>query len=307
MAALTLLESAKLLPAVQRALIETYASSYAITSILPVFTAPSGVVKWNVESDLPYAAGSGKRNVNADFTTTQGKNAPQDATAKVYGGETEIDRYIKATNPASVVDQRMKQIRALAREYAIDVFEGDGGTAIRGVDWYMDNDVLFYNQRVTSSNAGTASAGATLSGNLMDRLLDKVSLEGGSAALFMSQRQKRKLSSLNRGNTVAEYNVVYPKGDVGMPVTTYAGVPIYTMVDGKGNDILSTTLGDSSSSSVYLISMGDERVSGFQVQPMNFVEANDGGSGEFNTVEWYAGLKVGAIRSVGSIEYVSEA
>ncbi len=306
--ALTLSESAKnMSPGGERAIIETYATSYRLIEKLPLRTRPNGIDKWNLETELPYAAGSGKRNLGANFTSTFGQTHNFNQEAKIYGGRVEIDNYIVKTNPGTVGQNRASQIKAQAREFTIDTFEGTGGTAFRGVDDWLNSQPEFVNQTVIGNNAGTASAGATLSGDLLDRLIDKCATGAGDACFVGSQAVMRKMFSLNRGNTVAEYNRVTGSGEVGDRFRTYGGIELVTLVDGKGIDLLSTTLGDGNSSTLYLMVFGEEMYSGMQVsEPIVRMNLQDETSSNFSVMEWYANSAPKAIRSVGRIQFVSE-
>jgi hypothetical protein len=67
MAALTLLEAAKSMPAgTPRAYIETYAEAYQPAQVMPIQPRPNGQMHWIVEYALD--ANVGSRSVGSDFT-----------------------------------------------------------------------------------------------------------------------------------------------------------------------------------------------------------------------------------------------
>ena len=89
MAAITLLEAAKLMePSRKQGIVQIYADAYDILRSAPVVSTGGRMAyAWNAEDDLAYTGSSGSRNVNADFTASQGDTKPLESQVKIYGGK----------------------------------------------------------------------------------------------------------------------------------------------------------------------------------------------------------------------------
>jgi hypothetical protein len=87
----------------------------------------------------------------------------------------------------------------------------------------------------------------------------------------------------------------------------YDGIPIIVLKDGKGTDLLSTDLGDGSSSSIYVVTFGEEQVTGFQVSAPDIVPLTQADVYNYFNIEWGVGTAPQAIRSISRLRYVSEA
>ena len=306
MAALTMLEAAKTLPpGFDRGVIQTYATSYHPMTVMPLITDPTGIMKWNLEYQLPYSSG-GVRNINGTWTSTSAQVNPYVENFRIYGGQCQIDRAIAATNVNRVALERESQIKAMGRRFAIDLFEGTGGTYIRGFADYLDNDPAFANQTI---DVGTVGAGGTLMTDNLDKLLSKMTIIPGSTFIYCTQTQALRIKKLARGNSATSdtaYRLNFSPEQFGYFSGDFGGVPVIHMIDGKGNDLLSTTQGEGTSSTIWCVTYGPQMVSGLQVKAPEVIPLNQADVYNYFDLEWYVAAAPGAIRSVARLRYVEE-
>lgn len=319
----TLLEAAKLMePSRKAGVVETYASAYQPMSVAPVInTGGKSTYTWTVEDDLAHTSG-GKRNVGSDFDATQGNVKPYESEVKIYGGKIKVDEYITDHSPASVAFQEASQIRAMAREFTVDLFEGSGGSSLRGArDWLL-YDGAFSNQEI---DAGSSANGDLLTMSMMDELVSKVSRN--NPYIYMRDLVARRLKVLARGLSATDTSqrLNYTPDQFGMWSWRYDGIPIIVLLDGKGTDLLSTTEIDgynggtnSTTSSVYAIDYGMEAASLFSSGAGGSVGANgvplpklemhgDGTNYKYERMTWYVGFVPHTIRCLARIRYVKNA
>lgn len=300
----TLLESAKTMPiGVPRGVVMTYALAYQPMTVLPLLPEPSGVHNWNLEMELPYTTG-GVRNINGSWTASRSSVSAYTDTFKIYGGEVKIDRAIAETNPAKVPQERESQIKAQARQFTKDMFEGTGGSSLRGIKDWIDNDPSFSTQ---SSNVGTASTGALLTTDHLDKLLSMGNIEIGRSFIYCTDNIGLRVRKLSRGNSVSgdtAYANRFTPEQWGYFAGMYADVPVIVLKDGKGSNLLSATQGDGSSSSVYLVTYGENMFTGYQVSPMKVISLTQADVYNYFDVEWYVGAVPKSIRSIARLQYV---
>lgn len=308
MAAVTLLEMAKTMqdPA-KAAIIGTYAMAYHPMTVMPIKTAPTGAYQWYLENALPYTTG-GVRNFDGTWTRTYGRNAPKSENIRIYGGSFQVDRQIARLNPAGVQDQKEKQIKADARRFTIDFFEGADGTALRGIEDWIDNDTDYSSQ---SFNVGTSTTAAVLSTNALDQLLSLVDIRPGFTFIYMTDTITRMAKLLSRGSITSSntnYAVTYTPDQWGYFAGTYDGIPIITVKDGAGTDMLTTTRATSADgSSVYAVTYGEDALCGFQSAPMEVYPLTDDTVYNFFDYEWPVGVAPQSKRCIARARYVKNA
>jgi len=304
--AMTLLEAAKTMPRCHaRDVIGTYASAYQPMMAMSLLDAPGGTYPWNIENELPYTTG-GTRNIDGSYTESRSNISPFVETFKIYGGQVKIDRAIATANPAKVPQEIASQVRARARIWTKDLFEGAGGTALRGFEDWLDNEVLFASQTV---NVGTASTGSVLLTDHLDQLLNKIKISPGNTFIYTSNTLGMRANKLSRGTNVSgdiSFQNRYSPNQWGMYNGSYGGVPIVPLVDGKGTDILSTDDGDGNSSAVYAVTYGPELVTGFQMGMPAVLPLSDASVYNYFDLEWYVGMAPQAIKSIARLRYVAE-
>lgn len=318
MAAVTLLEAAKLMePSRKTGVIQTYAEAYQPMQVAPVIdTGGKASYAWTVEDDLAHTSG-GKRNVGSDFTASAGNVKPYESDVKIYGGKIQVDEYIQDHSPASVTFQEASQTRAHAREFTVDLFEGSGGTSLRGWNHWLENDGAFSTQSVNSTS--TTENGDLVSLDMMDELVEKISR--GNPYLYMRDVHMRRIKRLARGTGDTDQRMVYARDEFGKWAWMYDGIPIVVLKDGKGNDLLSITETDgagtySTTGNIYAIDWGIEAAALFSSNekkgpngvPLPKVEQHgDGSNYKYIRMTYYVGCVPHTIRCAARIQYCKNA
>lgn len=289
----------------QQAIVGTYATSYQPMAVLPLLNQPSGVHSWNLEVGLPNTTG-GARNYNGTYTASKTRIASFAVNSSIYGGQVKIDRMFAKINPSQVPLEKAAQIKAMAYNFTKDVFEGAGGTYLRGIKDYLDNESIFSAQ---TSDIGTASGGTALVTDHLDKLLSLINFIPGRTYFYMTDNVGLRARKIARGNSASgdtAYNLNYSKDEWGYFSGSYGGVPIVVLKDGKGNNLLSTDEGDGSSSSVYAVTYGVDNFTGFQVGNPEVIAANDSSVYNYFDLEHGVGTAVKSIRSIARLRYVAE-
>jgi hypothetical protein len=316
----TLLEAAKLMePSRKAGVIETYAKAYQPMQVAPVInTGGKDSYTWTVEDDLAHTSG-GKRNVGSDFDATAGNVKPYESNVKIYGGKIKVDEFITDHSPASMTFQEDSQIRSMAREFTVDLFEGSGGTSLRGVKDWLANDGAFSGQTI---NAGSTVSGDVITMDMMDELVSKLSMN--NPYIYMRDIFARRLQRLARGmDATYSQRLNYAPDQFGVWSWKYAGIPIVALKDGKGTDLLSITEIDGAASlsttgSIYAIDWGMESASLFASGAGGQLGANgvplpklemhgDGTNYKYERMTWYVGFVPHTIRCVARIRYIKNA
>jgi hypothetical protein len=313
MGALTLLESAKLMePSRKRGVIQTYAEAYQPMTVAPVInTGGKANYVWSIEDDLAHTT-TGKRNLNADFTASEGNIKPYELDMKIYGGKIQVDRYIQKHSPESMAFQESSQIRSHAYEFSIDLFEGAGGTSVRGFRHWMLNDSAYSGQEVS---AGSTASGVLLATTKVDELLSHVDILPGSTYFYTTDVVMRRLRYLSRGSQSTEAHITYSKNEFGMWSWAYDGIPVVVLKDGKGTDLLSSAEIDGATSasdtcSLYLVTWGEEMASLVTSNSANIpeiLEQNDGTNYVYERLEWYVNMVPHRPRCIGRVKHIKAA
>lgn len=297
MASVNLLESSKQLTNTrQRAALQLYASTYQPLQAMNFVDAEAGgVLSWTVEDTLGTAGG---RAIGSDFTPDNGRFKPHKAVAAIYGGKVQVDRAIRKTNPNIVPSMKANKVRGFARQFVKDVFEGQGGTSLKGISkWIADN---YPGQAVNGSDAVIAMA-------KMDALYDKLNVVPGRSFFYMTQTPFLALNTLSRTNGTGQQNIQYQVNQFGMRVAMYNDVQIVVLKDATGTDVLSTTEttagahSGEDSTSIYGVTYGDDMFTGFQSGPMDFIDDSDASNFEEFAMEHIAGIAPKIPRCVARI------
>jgi hypothetical protein len=319
MAELTLLEAGKLMePSKKAGIIDIYARAYQPMQVAPVIsTEGKASYTWNDEDDLPYDGSGGSRNVGADFTATAGNSKPYESDVKIYGGKIQVDEYIQDHSPASVQFQESGQIKAHAKKLTTDIFEGEGGTNLRGFRHWMLYDSAYQGQEVS---AGVTDNGVLLDTTMVDELIEKVK-RGPDTYFYCTENTMLRLKYISKGQQSNEPRMVYEKNEFGMWAWAYDGIPVVVLKDGKNNNLLSTTEADSagnnnSTTSLYIVSWGIENAALFSSSTIigengvplpKVLKQNDGTNYVYTRMTWYVGLTPHEPRSIGRVRYIKDA
>ncbi len=313
MGALTLLESAKLMePSRKRGVTQLYAESYHPMTVAPVInTGGKASYVWSIEDDLAHTSG-GKRNLNADYTASEGNVKPYELDMKIYGGKIQVDRYIKKHSPESMAFQEASQVRSHAREFTVDLFEGAGGTSVRGFRHWMLYDGAYTGQEVS---AGATASGVLLSTSMVDELESHVDIIPGRSFFYCRDKIARRLRYISKGQQANEPHVTYSLNEFGKWAWAYDGIPIVVLVDGKGTDLLSVTeidgaVSNSDTCSLYLITWGEEMASLVSSNSGNVPDVITEGAGTnyvYESLEWYVNMVPHRPRCAARVKHIKNA
>ena len=312
----TLLEASKLMePSRKTGVVDVYASNSKILMNAPVInTGGKASYQWTEEEDLAYTSG-GSRNVGSDFDATQGNVAPYESPVKIYGGKIKVDEYIIDHSPASIRNQENSQIKSFSRRFDIDIFEGAGGTPLRGIKDWVTNQTQYQGQLMDASS--TTQSDLTM--DLMDEFVEMID-RTDMTYIYMNQYPWRKLKALARGLASTSQRINYGPTEFGKFTPMYDGIPIVVMRDGAGNDMLSKTesdaAGTANTTSVYAAAWGLESAALFSSNSMvapngvpvpKLTVENDGTNFKYERMTWYVGFVPHKPRCVARLRYVTSA
>jgi hypothetical protein len=303
---LTLVEAAKLETgdSYRSAVIELYAGSSSILSILDFMPIPGNALKYNREAELP---GVGFRGVNEGYTPSTGVLNPLTEALVIAGGDLDVDKFIVDTMGARQrsVQEAMK-VRALALAWTKKFFKGDSTADPREFDGLQI--------RVTGNQI--IDAGATANGDALSltKLDQAIARTLNCTHIVMNTAMSLKFIAAARTPTVSG-NVTQGTDNMGRPITLYAGHPIVTVdLDGTGAEILPFTEaspggGTATSTSIYCVSIGDDGLMGLE---NGGIDVRD--LGELQTapkyrtrVEWYNGIAIFNGRAVTRLRGIKDA
>jgi len=308
--ALTLVEAAKLNSGdvVKSAVIEMFARESDILMALPFEDIAGNAVKYNREQALP---GIGFRGIGEGYTESVGVLNPIVESLVIAGGDLDVDRFIVTTMGAEqrATHEAMK-VKALADTWTTKFIKGDSSTQPREFDGLQVR--LTGNQLIP---AGTTSGGTPLSLGALDAAIDAVD---SPTHLLMSKAMRRRLSAAARDTTVGGY-ISYNPDSFGRRQMFYNDLPILVAYNNNGGtEVLPFTeatwtgsayAGTATGTSVYVLSLGDNRLTGIQNGVMDVRDL-----GELQTVpvfrtrvEWYAGIALYHGRAASRLSSISDA
>jgi hypothetical protein len=301
--ALTLVEAAKLHSGdiMKSSIIELYARNSDVLQFLPFENISGNSLSYNREDRLP---GVGFRGVNQGYTESTGVLNPQTERLTIAGGDLDVDKFIVDTMGA---DQRSSQeamkVRALALRWGKAFIKGDQDSDPREFDGLQ--------KRVQSSMIiDNHSTGAGLSLAALDEAIDAVD---NPTAIIMNKALRRRLTQASRDTTIGGH-VEFTQDSYGRRMTQYADLPILIVdEDEEAEQILpfneAGAGGGSSSTSLYVVSMGEGKLIGLQngdigVRDMGELESKPA----FRTrVEWYSGFAIYHGKSVARVRGITNA
>jgi hypothetical protein len=101
--------------------------------------------------------------------------------------------------------------------------------------------------------------------------------------------------------------VNYRPEEFGTFAGQYDEIPVITMKDGKGTDMLSNTEGDGTCTTVYAVTYGPDNYTGFQKGPMKVIDMKEVSVNEAFDVEWLMNAVPQSVRCIARMRYVSNA
>jgi len=310
MADINLIDVAKSMPkGKERSAVYTYADATHVTARMPM--EMSGPVKsWKIVNDLPYTTtATATRSIYGEFTATKALEQPFNSNEKLYGGRVQYDRYLKRINPASTVaSQQKSQVKGFAHQFTKDVFEGAGGVGIYGIQYMIDNIDIYKSQiRYAGDETGNASTGGTLTQNDLDVALSIHNKIPGSTYIYCTRTVDLRIKVMSRGaGGAAAFDsqaLRYNMSEFGKWSHMYDDVPVVPLVDGKGDDLLSTT---SSISNLYIVTYGEENFTGFNSKGPEVINMNGVSVTEAFDFEHTVGTAAMSKRCITMIKYVAE-
>lgn len=289
------------------AVVEMFARASAWLAQIPFITIQGNAYAYNREGALP---GVAFRGINESFTASTGVINPHVEALRISGGDLTFDNFLIRTmgEGRRGLEENMK-VKALAAEITRALVKGDSESEPREFDGLQ--------ARVTGDQliaAGTTDNGDALSLAKLDEAIDAVP---GANAIWLSKALRRRFSAALRDQNLAG-NLDLEKDAFGRPLMTYAGIPLvvpYPENDGteplafdEQGDVKGTP-GGSSSTSLYVLAIGEGRVAGIQSQPMSVRDLGEMESEPkvLTRVEWDIGLVVEHGRAVARVGGISDA
>lgn len=258
---LTLVEAAKLYAGdpLRSAIIELYAQSSDILRVLPFDSIKGSALRYNQEQTLP---GIGFRGINEAYSESTGVINPVTEPLVIAGGDLDVDRFILQTMGMGqrATHEKMK-LKALALSWTKTFIKGDQDTDPKEFDGLQAR--IIGNQLIP---AGSTAGGDALSLSVMDEAIDACD---DPTHILMSKAMRRKFSNAARDSSVAG-DLQWVKDDFGRQVAIYNDLPIVIVdEDNEANQILdfneaSPGGGAAVSTSIYILSLGDGKLSGIQ-------------------------------------------
>jgi len=257
LAAITLIEYAKGIDNdFLRSVVETFASGSPVLGKLAFMDVKGGAIEYLQEDTLP---GIAFRNVNATYTAGSGVINPLTEKVKILGGtiETDIALIRRFGDDRRKLDIEQK-VKAAARYFDAMFIDGDESTY--PAQFYGLNKRLTGNQLLYADGAG--SAGAVLSENIIDRLIDAV--DEKPDLLLMGKAMYRQLKNLFKGSTIFGFT---DPNYFGTRVPTFDGIEIGILDKDNLNNVIldiDETVGSDTCGSIYALKFGENRLVGIQ-------------------------------------------
>lgn len=300
--ALTLIEAAKLNSGtdIERTIIEIYAGSSDILMNLPFRTINGGSLSYTREQTLPSVA---FRGINESYTASTGVLNKLVESLSIAGGDIIIDNAIIRHHGVEQVGvQVAMKTRSLALSTTKSIIKGDSVADPRSFDGLQT--------RVTGNqliSAGTTANGAALS---LDKLNEAIDQTFNPTHLIMSKAMKRKFISAINNTNIGGY-ITQTRDEFGRPITEYGGLPILIVdLDETGSSILgfneASSSGTATSTSIYIVSMGDMGFSGLQGMPMNVQDLGQiiTTPAQLTRIEWDMSIALFHSRSATRLQHI---
>jgi hypothetical protein len=288
---LSLLEASKINTGeVKRsAIIEMFAASSDILRAMTFIDVIGGSYQYTKEGSLP---GVAFRGYNETFTPSTGVVNPEVEVLRILGGQLDVDKaMIKTRGDAIRSIQEAMKVKAMGLHVADKIINGDSTLNPREFDGLRKRIV---GSQLVPANLGSPSANSPLSLEALDAAIDAVD---GANALVMSKDMRRKLQKAARAGVGGDIQVGEDR--FGFRVTMYNDLPILIAdYDDNGQKIIdfdeAGPAGGSSSSSIYVMNVGDGYVTGLQngIMEVSDLGLLDDGVTYRTHVEWIAGLAV---------------
>jgi hypothetical protein len=245
-----------------------------------------GVASFVRERTLPT---TGFRAINQHFEASTGATELVSENLSIAGGKVVYDRVLrKRSGEDGVITQMTMQISSMARMW----------------------NQCFYNGLTSDPNAFTGLATRITGKQVYDaggaglnlRQLDEAILHwrGENRVIVMGSAMAAIIFQAARNSN----NVMYTPATFGQSPATYNGIPI--MLAGETSDesdVLDFTESDDTTS-IYLLSLGDNGVVGVQTQPLDAYHTEDKVDSDIQ-IEWDASFIIKSLRSAIRIKGIA--
>ncbi len=294
---LTLPEAAKINSGdvYQRSVIETFARSTDLLSVMPFTDISGNALRYNQESTLP---GIGFRGVNEGYAEDVGVMNPVTEPLVIAGGDLDVDTFILKTQGTDTrfIHQAMK-LKHLAHKWSHTFIKGDQSADPRQFDGLQKRLV---GQQVVSM--GTAP----LKLQVMD---EAVAACDSPTHILMNQAMHRRFTSWARQQGNANSSIMMTPDQIGNPIMSYNGYPIL-IADRNADAYASLDFSETgSTTSIYVLSLGAGMLGGIQ---NGIPDVRD--IGELETkpalrtrVEWFSGVSMWHPRAAVRLSGITDA
>lgn len=274
---LTLLEAQKHARTPQELAVVTELAAGPLLQNLPFRNIEGNGLFWKREESLPDV---GFRNYNGSLSESYAEVSQQSESLKLFGGDIKVDRAIIDMEGAQAKAYQIQaRVRAMRLAWEALFINGDSNQSPAEFDGLA--------ARIKSgSSQYFANGGGALDLGKLDEAIDSVDAQGGSKYLVMSKSARRHLSKHARANGQIDIS----RNEFGYQQLTYAGVPVLELDrDHKNVAILD---GTPSSQDVYVVSFGNDHLTGIQNGGVNVRELGESFDQPqlITRVEWYCGL-----------------
>lgn len=307
--ALSLLEASKLIQDERtRATVQIYADAYHPMRVMPMQTRASGIMSWTQEGELDSNVGA--RSINSDFTAGEGSAEVWKAQTKAYGGKIQVDDKIVTEMPDAVQFQKEMQIKAMARKFTVDFFQGgeNSNAELRGLRTWIRSDYTSQNVE-----AGSTSGGDLPTGIKMLETISKTNIIPGRTFIYSGMNPYLYMTKLSwADDSDSKQAIRFTQDQFGNMMTTFAGIPWIVMQDGKGRDLIATDetqtgISGGTATSIYVVTYGEEMVTGFYSKLPTVKTPDDATNFVTSRLDAYLGVAPLQPRSVARLANVKNA
>ncbi|MGE0371893.1 MAG: major capsid protein [Gammaproteobacteria bacterium] len=311
--ALTLLESALASENKrEKGIYKIIAETSPVAEIIPwISIGNASALSYKRQATLP---GYAFRGVHETWPNSIGTWSEEVDRVVIMGGEVKIDIFQLKTNSSAFdlkAEQWKMKAQALSLGFTEAFFEGDPTSNPRVFKGLRNR--LGTSQTVYADGAG--SAGAALSLDALDNVLEKVIGDSGKT-VFLNKRLRRVITALGR-NEANGYSYIDTGNDAfGRQVMKYAGYPL-RVTEREDNeatilDFDETVGGGSTNASIYVIRFGENYVSGIVAGgsgPTVYQVAKEMESEPSNLgrIEWYITTRIKHPRSAARLAGITNA
>ena len=278
--------------------ITQFALGSSVLPFLPFRTISGGSIEVEVQNTL---GDVGVRRINEVSVRGLGTHTKAIYSTAIHTGSIAVDRALEARMPGSTESFRRDKIQAFSLYFDRLFIKGSKENNDRE---YNGLQALTKDSATQLLPAGNTSGGDALSLGKLDTLLKYVDRP---THWIMDKLFAARLSTAARTTGVSGF-VTFSQNDLGMPQMYYAGIPILEIdEDNQANRILGFTEacpgGGTGGTSIYLVSLGDLRLQGIQVQPLQVYGKGQDSEGPWNLeeIEWDAGIGLFQRKSVARL------